>query len=84
MTDECASCKKDRPIATRGLCDACRARFRRAGTIDEWGCVRDDRAAAYAALRDDKVSRAAAALRVGVSERTAWRYASQLARRTAA
>jgi hypothetical protein len=85
MTDICASCCRDQEIVTRGLCAACRSRHRRAGTLGEWGEVRGDRAATYAAWRCADVSVASAAMYVGVCERTGWRYEADLkdaARRT--
>ena len=78
MTGECGSCGLDREIIGRGLCDACRSRFRRAGTITEWGWTRADRAADFAALRWGGVRIPVAASRIGVSERTAWRYEAAL------
>jgi hypothetical protein len=82
MTDTCASCRQDREIATRGLCDACRARCRRDHTIGEWGQTRDGRAAEFAAWRRAGASVASAAVYAGVSERTGYRYEAGL--RTAA
>jgi hypothetical protein len=78
MTDTCASCHRDRPIATRGLCDACRSRCRRDHTIGGWGQVRADRAAEYAAWRRAGASVTSAAVYAGVSERTGWRYEADL------
>lgn len=82
MTDTCASCLRVRPIATRGLCDACRSRCRRDHTIGEWGQTRGDRAAEYAAWRRAGASVASAAVYAGVSERTGWRYEADLRRPT--
>jgi hypothetical protein len=78
MTDICASCRRDRPIATRGLCDACRSRCRRDHTISEWGQVRADRAAEYAAWRRAGASVGSAAVYAGVSKRTGERYEAGL------
>ena len=78
MTDTCASCRRDREIATRGLCHACRSRCRRDHTLTEWGQVRADRAGEYAAWRRAGASVASAAVYAGVSERTGWRYEAEL------
>jgi hypothetical protein len=77
MTDICASCRRDRPIATRGLCDACRSRCRRDHTIGDWGQVRSGRAREYAAWRQAGASVASAAVYAGVSERTGYRYEAE-------
>lgn len=78
MIDTCASCRRDRPIASRGLCDACRHRCRRDHTIGEWGETRADRVAAYADWRRAGASVASAAVYAGVSERTGYRYEAEL------
>ena len=74
----CASCERVRPLVTRGLCDTCRHRYERDGTIGEWGYVKADRVADYARLRLADYPVPVAASRIGVSERTAWRYEAQL------
>ncbi len=79
MTSPCASCHRDREIATRGLCNACRSRCRRDHTIGEWGETRADRAAEYAAWRRAGASVASAAVYAGVSVRTGYRYEAALA-----
>ena len=76
--DECASCGQVRVIAHRGLCDPCTNRYERDGTITQWGYVKADRVADYAWLRRSGELLTVAAARVGVSERTAWRYEAQL------
>lgn len=74
----CASCEKVRPLVTRGLCDACRWLCRQDGTITQWGYVKADRLADYARLRWNGAPVPAAASRIGVSERTAWRYEAEI------
>lgn len=81
LLPECASCRRPRPVASRGLCDACRSRCRRDHTIGQWGCVKADRVAAYASLRAAGRSSARAAWEVGVSERTGLRYEAEIAAR---
>jgi hypothetical protein len=66
------------PIESRGLCAACRRRNRDRGTLGEFGYVKADRLADYAELRGLGVPVPAAAARLGVSERTAWRYEAEL------
>jgi hypothetical protein len=78
MSAPCASCRRDREIATRGLCDACRSRCRRDHTIGEWGQVRADRAAEFGAWRRAGASVGSAAVYAGVSERTGQRYEAEL------
>src|SRR5271166_2150819 len=75
----CASCERVRPLITRGLCDSCRHRYEDDGTITDWGYVKADRVQDYAWLRRSGETLAVAASRVGVSERTAWRYEAELA-----
>lgn len=77
--DECASCHRDMPIATRGLCDMCRHRCRRDHTITQWGEVKADRLAVYAPLRAAGVSVEVAAWEAGVSVRTGYRYEAERA-----
>ena len=75
----CASCHRSGEIVARGLCSSCRGRFRRDKTITEWGRTRADRVEDYAWLtRECGEPLPAAAARVGVCERTAWRYEKQL------
>lgn len=74
MTDTCASCRRVRPIATRGLCDACRSRCRRDHTIGEWGETRADRVREYAAWRRAGAPVASAAAYAGVQ--ASWRAAA--------
>lgn len=76
---ECASCERARPLITRGLCDSCRHKYERGGTITEWGYIKTDRLEDYAWLRRSGEPVPVAASRVGVSERTAWRYEGELA-----
>ena len=73
MTSPCASCGEDRDLCCRGLCEKCRAQARRDGTLASFGYVKADRLADYAALRP-AFSVPVAAARIGVSERTGWRY----------
>lgn len=81
----CADCGRVRPIPSRGLCHGCRHRHQDAGTLAEWGYTREDRIADYAALRrDPEVTPAAAAARIGVSSRTAYRYEAALREAAAA
>src|ERR1700733_5670202 len=77
---ECASCEQVRPIITRGLCSTCRHRFEWDGTITDWGYVKADRLEDYAWLRASGESVPVAAARLGVTERTGWRYEAQLTR----
>ena len=74
----CVSCERNRPLCARGLCDACRGLFRRDGTIAQWGYVKADRIADYARLRLVGYHVPLAASRIGISERTAWRYEAEL------
>ena len=74
----CASCEKVRPLITRGLCDPCRHRYEFDGTITDWGYVKADRVQDYAWLRKSGETLPVAASRIGVSERTAWRYEAEL------
>ena len=76
--DDCADCGRLMPIESRGLCAACRKRNRDHGTLREFGYVKADRLADYAELRRLRVPVPAAAGRLGVSERTAWRYEAEL------
>jgi hypothetical protein len=62
----------------RGLCGGCKQRHRREGTISEFGYVRAERIAEYAALLDGGLDPAEAAARVGVSRRTGHRYEAAL------
>jgi hypothetical protein len=80
--DDCADCGRLMPIDARGLCSACYWRNRDHGTLDEFGCVKASRLADYAELRRLGVPVPVAAARLGVSERTAWRYEAE-ARRAA-
>lgn len=75
---ECGSCERVRPLIERGLCDSCRSLRRKDGTIGDYGYVKTDRMQDYAELRQFGESVAVAASRVGVSERTGWRYEAQL------
>jgi hypothetical protein len=63
----------------RGLCDSCGHARRRDGTLAEFGYVKADRRADFARYRTAGVDLAEAAGRVGVSERTGWRYETELA-----
>ena len=74
---ECASCGYPRIIRGRGLCEGCRKRCRLDGTLGQYGYLRGDRIADYAALREALGMREAAA-RVGVTVRTAHRYEAAL------
>jgi len=76
--DDCADCGRLMPMECRGLCAACRKRNRDRGTLGEFGYVKADRLADYAELRRARVPVPAAAARLGVSERTAWRYEAEL------
>lgn len=78
MTGTCASCRQDREITTRGLCDACRSRCRRDHTISGWGEAKAARLEIYASLRTAGWSVGWAAWEIGVSERTGWRYEAEL------
>lgn len=75
---ECASCGQPRVIRGRGLCDGCRKRHRRAGTISEYGWLKADRIALYREARGKGLSVEAAAVKAGVAERTGWRYEAAL------
>ena len=75
---ECASCEQIRPLPSRGLCVPCRELHRKAGTEAEFGYVKADRLADYADLRRDGELLEVAAARIGISERTAWRYEAEL------
>lgn len=76
---ECGSCERVRPLECRGLCHTCREGRRRDGTIGGFGYVKADRVADFARLRMAGAAVAGAAGRVGVSERTGWRYEAELA-----
>lgn len=76
--DDCADCGRLMPIEARGLCSTCRTRNRDRGTLGEFGCVKANRLADYAELRRRRVPVPVAAARLGVSERTAWRYEAEL------
>jgi hypothetical protein len=76
---ECASCGEDRDLCCRGLCVACRSQARRDGTLDDFGYVKADRLADFTALRRS-CSVAVAAARLGVCERTGWRYEAERGR----
>lgn len=78
MTGECVSCGKTRHLHCRGLCETCRWRYRSDGTITEFGYVKADRIADYAARRRAGASVPVAAARTGVCERTGWRYEAEL------
>lgn len=75
---ECARCGRVRPLLGRGLCNPCRWMSRRNGTILDYGYVKADRVADYARLRGLGYELEDAAVRVGVSKRTAERYEAQL------
>ena len=75
---ECASCEQEGPLISRGLCKPCRDRHQWAGTLTSFGYVKADRVADYADLRRDGELLEVAASRIGVSERTAWRYEAGL------
>jgi hypothetical protein len=77
MLRECAGCGQTRELVTRGLCVPCRGLHRRAGTITDFGYLKPDRLADYADLRSTH-SVAVAARRLGLSERTGWRYEQEL------
>ncbi len=74
-------CGCGRPVAYRGLAEACYARWRYHGCPDEipapWA-ARAARAEDYAELRGQGLTEAQAARRLGVSTRTAARYAQRL------
>jgi hypothetical protein len=74
---ECLDCGQPRELVCRGLCNPCRQHHRNAGTIADFGYVKADRLADYADLRRTH-SVAAAARRLGLSERTGWRYEQEL------
>ena len=76
--DDCADCGRLMPMECRGLCAACRKRNGARGTLGEFGYVKADRVADYAELRRAGVPVPVAAARLGVSERTAWRYEAEL------
>jgi hypothetical protein len=76
--DDCADCGRLMPMDARGLCSACYTRNLDGGTLGEFGYVKADRVADYAELRGLGVPVPAAAARLGVSERTAWRYEAEL------
>jgi hypothetical protein len=76
--DDCADCGRFMPIDARGLCSACWTRNSDNGTLGEFGYVKADRLADFAEMRGLGVAVPAAAARLGVSERTAWRYEAEL------
>jgi hypothetical protein len=76
---ECGSCEQVRPLMCRGLCHPCRERHRQDGTIAGFGYVKADRMADFARYRTAGADVAEAARRVCVSERTGWRYETELA-----
>ena len=76
--EDCADCGQFMPMYARGLCSACFKRNQEGGTLGEFGRVRAGRLADYADLRRLGVPVPAAAVRLGVSERTAWRYEAEL------
>jgi hypothetical protein len=87
---QCADCRKLRPHAGRGLCEPCRARHTRAGTLDAWprlGPARrhrkhppradaadEGRVEDFLWLLDGGETFPVAAARVGVCARTAYLY----------
>ena len=76
---ECASCEHVRPLYYRGLCRPCRDSHRATRTIGQFGYIKADRLTDYAWLtRGCGESLSVAAARIGVSERTAWRYEAEL------
>jgi hypothetical protein len=76
---ECASCEQVSPLICRGLCHPCRDSHLYAGTIEQFGYVKADRLADYDWLtRGCGESLPVAAARIGVSERTAWRYEAEI------
>jgi hypothetical protein len=82
---DCASCSQYQPIVGRGLCVTCRWRHRADGTIGDYGYVKADRFSDYVLIRPARVAGGelaafvrGAARRLGVSERTAWRYEAAL------
>jgi hypothetical protein len=78
VVTECARCGKVRPLLERGLCNPCRKTCHDDGTIGDYGYVKADRMADYACRRLNGDSIAAAAVRLGISKRTAERYEAQL------
>ena len=84
---ECARCERERPLHGRGLCCTCRAQARRDGTLEDYGYVKADRIADYAATRASWV-RGGGGLRhptipeasraAGVGGRTGQRYEAEL------
>ena len=76
---ECACCGEDRDLCCRGLCVACRSQARRDGTVGEFGYIKADRLADFTELRRS-CSVAVAAARLGVCERTGWRYEAERGR----
>jgi len=88
--DDCASCGQYQPIESRGLCSPCRRRHREDGTLSDYGYVKADRFSDYVLIRPERVAERelaafirAAARRLGVSERTAWRYEADFRRQQA-
>jgi hypothetical protein len=77
---ECARCGRVMRIPYRGLCMTCLKSCERDGTLAEYGWVKSDRLAEYAAIRQS-LGIAEAAQRTGVSKRTAQRYEKQLRER---
>ena len=76
---ECASCERTRPILSRGLCRSCKDRHLLDGALEEFGYLKADRMTDYEWLtRQCGELLPAAAARIGISERTAWRYEKQL------
>ncbi|MBB5431389.1 helix-turn-helix domain-containing protein [Nocardiopsis composta] len=84
-TVACACCGAVGPHRGRGLIASCYGRAYEEGTLDRWPTVRRrtarrqgarlrERRAAYLALRTSGMKQAAAAARVGISVKTAYRY----------
>lgn len=75
---ECASCELERPLYVRGLCRPCHIRHQADGTAGQFGYVKADRLEDYAWLRTSGELLPVVAARLGVTERTAWRYEAEL------
>lgn len=82
VVTECAKCERKKPIrpGRRGLCEGCHHAARKDRSLGDWGYGPAERMADHAALRGRGLTVAEAAVRLGVSVRTAQRYEAALAK----
>ena len=78
MTAPCDRCGNIAELVTRRLCPSCRGQCRRAGTVEDWGYLKPDRLADFTVLRARGYRPAVAAVRLGLSARTGYRYEAEL------